>query len=128
MYQINVKSAFLHGELNEAVFIEQSQGYKKKGEEHKVYKLNKALYGLKEAPRAWYIWIEAYFIKERFERCSCDHMLFNKNRRWGKILIVILYVDDLIFTGNNESMFVKFKNSMKLEYGVFSGCGGFTKF
>ncbi|RVW51356.1 Retrovirus-related Pol polyprotein from transposon TNT 1-94 [Vitis vinifera] len=116
VYQLDVKSAFLHGELNEAVFIEQPQGYEKKGEEHKVYKLKKALYGLKQAPRAWYSRIEAYFIKEGFERCSCDHTLFIKTGDGGKILIVSLYVDDLIFTGNDESMFVKFKNSMKLEF------------
>ncbi|RVW38412.1 Retrovirus-related Pol polyprotein from transposon TNT 1-94 [Vitis vinifera] len=116
VYQLDVKSAFLHGELNEAVFIEQPQGYEKKNEEHKVYKLKKALYGLKQAPRAWYSRIEAYFIKEGFERCSCDHTLFIKTGDGGKILIVSLYVDDLIFTGNDESMFVKFKNSMKLEF------------
>ncbi|WKA06777.1 hypothetical protein VitviT2T_024661 [Vitis vinifera] len=116
VYQLDVKSAFLHGELNEAVFIEQPQGYEKKGEEHKVYKLKKALYGLKQAPRAWYSRIEAYFIKEGFERCNCDHTLFIKTGDGGKILIVSLYVDDLIFTGNDESMFVKFKNSMKLEF------------
>ncbi|RVW23482.1 Retrovirus-related Pol polyprotein from transposon TNT 1-94 [Vitis vinifera] len=96
VYQLDVKSAFLHGELNEAVFIEQPQGYEKKGEEHKVYKLKKALYGLKQAPRAWYSRIEAYFIKEGFERCSCDCTLFIKTRDGGKILIVSLYVDDLI--------------------------------
>jgi len=116
MYQLDVKSAFLHGELNEAVFVEQPQGYEKKGEEYKVYKLKKALYGLKQAPRAWYSRIEAYFIKEGFERCNCEHTLFIKRGDGGKILIVSLYVDDLIFTGNNESMFVKFKNSMKLEF------------
>uniref|UniRef100_A0A2N9FY74 Integrase catalytic domain-containing protein n=1 Tax=Fagus sylvatica TaxID=28930 RepID=A0A2N9FY74_FAGSY len=81
VFQLDVKSAFLHGELNEAVFVEQPQGYEKKGEEYKVYKLKKALYGLKQAPRAWYSRIEAYFVKEGF-----------------------------------ESMFVKFKNSMKLEF------------
>ncbi|WJZ94710.1 hypothetical protein VitviT2T_013543 [Vitis vinifera] len=99
VYQLDVKSAFLHGELNEVVFIEQPQGYEKKGEEHKVYKLKKALYGLKQAPRAWYSRIEAYFIKEGFKRCSCDHTLFIKTGNGGKILIVSLYVDDLIFTG-----------------------------
>uniref|UniRef100_A0A2N9FH80 Integrase catalytic domain-containing protein n=1 Tax=Fagus sylvatica TaxID=28930 RepID=A0A2N9FH80_FAGSY len=91
-------------------------GYEKKGEEYKVYKLKKALYGLKQAPRAWYSRIEAYFVKEGFERCSCEHTLFIKTGDGGKILIVSLYVDDLIFTGNDESMFVKFKNSMKLEF------------
>jgi hypothetical protein len=110
VYQLDVKSAFLHGELNEAVFVEQPQGYEKKGEEYKVYKLKKTLYGLKQAPR------EAYFVKEGFERCNCEHTLFIKTGNGGKILIVSLYVDDLIFTGNDESMFVKFKNSMKLEF------------
>ena len=116
VYQLDVKSAFLYGELNEAVFVEQPQGYEKKGEEYKVYKLKKALYGLKQAPRAWYSRIETYFVKEGFERCSCEHTLFIKTGDGGKILIVSLYVDDLIFTGNDESMFVKFKNSMKLEF------------
>jgi hypothetical protein len=55
-----VKSAFLHGELIENVYIEQPAGYQKEGND-KVYKLKKALYGLKQAPRAWYSKTEAYF-------------------------------------------------------------------
>ena len=54
VYQLDVKSAFLHRESNEAIFIEQPQGYEVKGEEDKVYRLKKALYELKQAPRAWY--------------------------------------------------------------------------
>lgn len=97
-------------------YIDQPQGFVKKGEEEKVYKLKKALYGLKQAPRAWFSKIEAYFMKEGFERCDFEHTLFIKSEEGGKILIVSLYVDDLIFTGNCESMFVKFKNSMKHEF------------
>jgi hypothetical protein len=52
MYQLDVKSAFLHKELDEDVYVEQPLGYEKKGEEYKVFKLKKALYGLKQAPRA----------------------------------------------------------------------------
>jgi len=63
IYQLDVKSAFLYGELNEEVFVEQPCGYVQKGHEHKVYKLKKALYGLKQAPCAWYSRIEACFIK-----------------------------------------------------------------
>ena len=63
MYQLDVKSAFLHGDLNEAVFIEQPPGYEIKGEEEKIYRLKKALYGLKQAPRAQYNKIESYFMK-----------------------------------------------------------------
>ena len=116
IYQLDVKSAFLHGELNEEVFVEQPCGYVQKGHEQKVNKLKKALYGLKQAPRAWYNHIEAYFMKEGFEKCDYEHTLFIKTRKEGKVLIVSLYVDDLIFTGNDELMFTDFKRSMKDEF------------
>ena len=90
VYQLDVKSAFLHGKLNEAVFVKQPQGYEKKGEEYKVYKLKRTLYGLKQAPCAWYNWIEAYFVKEGFERCNYEHTLFIKTGDEAKILIVSL--------------------------------------
>ena len=116
VYQLDVKSAFLHGELQEAVFIEQPQGYEVKGEEDKVYKLKKAIYGLKQAPRAWYNKIESYFEKEGFNRCPHEHTLFTKREEGGKMLLVSIYVDDLIFTGNDETMFEIFKKSMKQEF------------
>lgn len=64
IYQLDVKSAFLHGELNEEVFVAQPRGYEEKGHEHKVYKLKKALYDLKQALRAWYSCIDSYFMKD----------------------------------------------------------------
>lgn len=112
---MDVKSAFFHGELTETVYVEQPQGFVQKGSEEKVYKLHKASYGLKQAPRAWFSKIESYFIKEGFERCNFKHKLFIK-ADGGKILIVILYVDDLIFTGNCEEMFGNFKRSMQQEF------------
>ena len=116
IYQLDVKSAFLHGKLNEVVFVEQPCGYLQKGNEQKVYKLKKELYGLKQAPYAWYNRIEAYFMKEVFEKCDYEHTLFIKTSKEGKVLIISLYVDDLIFTGNDELMFTEFKNSMKHEF------------
>ena len=116
IYQLDVKSAFLHGELHEEVFVEQPCGYVQKGNEQKVYKLKKVFYGLKQAPRAWYSRIEAYFLKEGFEKCDYEHTLFIKTNKEGKVLIVSLYVDDLIFTGNDELMFIEFKHSMKHEF------------
>lgn len=60
IYQLDVKRAFLHGELKEDGYVRQPEGFIRKGEEEKVYKLRKTLYGLKQAPRAWYSRIEAY--------------------------------------------------------------------
>ena len=111
-----MKSAFLHGELNEIVHVDQPPSFVKKGEEEKVYKLKKALYGLKQAPRAWYSKIEGYFLKEGFEKCDFEHALFLKIEDEGKLLIVSLYVDDLVFTGNCEKMMIDFKESMKSEF------------
>lgn len=85
IFQLDVKSAFLHGELMEDVYVEQPLGYEKKGEEDKVYKLQKALYGLKQAPRAWFSRIETYFKKEGFQKCSSEQTLFTKVGIGGKI-------------------------------------------
>jgi len=114
--QLDVKSAFLHGELKEDVYVQQPTGFVKEGEEDKVYKLKKALYGLKQAPRACFNKIETYFVDNGFDRCLCEHTLFTKSKEEGKILIVSIYVDDLIYTGNDWSMCDEFKRSMMSEF------------
>ncbi|PRQ33949.1 putative RNA-directed DNA polymerase [Rosa chinensis] len=116
VYQLDVKSAFLHGELMEDVYVEQPKGFEKKEELNKVYKLRKALYGLKQAPRAWFSRIEAYFLREGFEKCPSEQTLFVKTNNRGKLLIVSLYVDDLIYTGNDDAMMREFKDSMMKEF------------
>ena len=95
IFQLDVKSAFLHGDLEELVFINQPPGYVKFGNVHKVYRLKKALYGLKQAPRVWYNRIEIYFLKEGFQKCPYEYTLFIKIEDGGKMLIICLYVDDL---------------------------------
>eukprot|EP00253_Pinus_taeda_P003233 PITA_03233 len=95
--QMDVKSAFLNGVLMEDVYIEQPLGYEKKGEEHKVCKLKKALYGLKQAPKAWYSRIDSYLLENGFEKCEGEPTVYIKEKD-GKLLIVVLYVDDVIFT------------------------------
>ncbi|GAU29997.1 hypothetical protein TSUD_160820 [Trifolium subterraneum] len=116
VYQLDVKSAFLHGELTENVYIAQPLGYQK-GSIDKVYKLKKALYGLKQAPRAWYSKIESYFNQEKFQKCPHEHTLFIKHVE-DKILIVSLYVDDLIYTGNDSKLFEDFKHSMQGKFAM----------
>jgi len=73
------------------------------------------LYGLKQAPRTWFSIIECYFQKEGFTRSSHDYALFI-NKREGKSILVCLYVDDLIYTGNDEDLCAKFKKSMNGEF------------
>ncbi|XP_021803314.1 uncharacterized protein LOC110747450, partial [Prunus avium] len=75
---LDVKSAFLHGNLQEEVYIDQPPAYEKKGEKEKVYRLKKALYGLKQAPRAWYSCIDAQFTKLGFYKCPFEHTLYVK--------------------------------------------------
>jgi hypothetical protein len=70
IFQLDVKSTFLHGNLEEQVFVEQPLGHIKIRNEHKVYRLNKALYGLKQAPQAWYSRIETYFFERRLSQIS----------------------------------------------------------
>eukprot|EP00253_Pinus_taeda_P030339 PITA_30339 len=115
VYQMDVKSAFLNGVLMEEVYIEQPLGYEKKGEEHKVYKLKKALYGLKIAPRAWYSRINSYLLENGFEKFEGDPTVYIKEK-YGKFLIFVLYVDDVIFTGNDVYFIENFKAVMKEEF------------
>jgi hypothetical protein len=84
IYQLDVKSSFLHGELSEDVFVEQPKVYEQKEGGHKVYKLHKALYGLKQAPQAWFSCIKAHFTHERFQKCISEQTLFVKQISRGK--------------------------------------------
>lgn len=116
IFQLDVKSAFLHGVLAADVYIEQPKGYEVEGKEDKVYKLYKALYGLKQAPRAWFRRLEEYFVKEGFEKSQNEETLFIKTNERGNFLFVSVYVDDLIYTGDDISLMREFKLSMKKEF------------
>ncbi|KAK9927639.1 hypothetical protein M0R45_024815 [Rubus argutus] len=87
-----------------------------KGEEQKVYKLKKALYGLKQAPRAWYGEIDSYFSERGFQRSQNEPALYTKIEGKSDILIVSLYVDDLVITGNCVRLITEFKSDMKKKY------------
>ena len=115
VFQMDVKSAFLNGVLKEEVYVEQPPGYEVKGEEHKVFRLKRSLYGLKQAPRAWYSRIDSYLMRNGFSKSDGEPTLYIKASN-GKVLIVVLYVDDLIFTGNDKALIVEFKEAMKSEF------------
>ena len=77
IFQLDMKSAFLQGELQDLVYVDQPLRYVHQGKENIVYKLRNALYGLKQAPRAWYSRIAAYFSSSGFHQCPYEHTLLN---------------------------------------------------
>lgn len=97
VHHLDVKTAFLHGELKEEVYVLQPEGFEIKGSEEKVYKLTKALYGLKQAPRAWNDKLNQILRELKFTRCSKELSVYQR-RRGEHLLIVAVYVDDLLVT------------------------------
>lgn len=111
VHHLDVKSAFLNGELKEEVFVSQPEGFEKPGKEHMVYRLSKALYGLRQAPRAWYSKLRKCLENMGLVRCPYEHAVYTK-REAGEVLIVAVYVDDLLVTGTNEVVTAEFKKQM----------------
>lgn len=116
IYQLDVKSAFLNGVLEEEVYAQQLEGFINEGEENKVYRLKKALYGLKQAPRAWNTHIDGYLHQNGFTKCPYEHAVYMKKNHHGEFLIICLYIDDLLYTRNSSEMFKEFKQSMFKEF------------
>eukprot|EP00253_Pinus_taeda_P001630 PITA_01630 len=112
VHQMDVKTAFLNEDLKENVFMSQPEGFVVKGYEHKVCKLVKSLYGLKQAPRAWYEKLSKHLLKLNFKHYDLDDAtLFIKV---GKIVVyLVVYVDDLLMIGNNESYTASIKKELR---------------
>ncbi|GJS56072.1 retrovirus-related pol polyprotein from transposon TNT 1-94, partial [Tanacetum coccineum] len=128
IYQMDVKTAFLNGNLREEVYVSQPDGFVDPDKPNYVYKLKKALYGLKQAPRAWYDMLSSFLISNDFSKGSVDPTLFI--RREGKeLLLVQIYVDDIIFAASTPElcdlfakiMCSKFKMSMIGKISFFLG-------
>ena len=113
IYQFDVKSAFLNGELKEEVYVTQPPGFEDKTKMGQVLRLNKALYGLKQAPRAWYSKINEFFHNNGFERSPHEPTLYIKKQGMNDLLIVSLYVDDMIYTSSSPQLIHDFQVSMK---------------
>ncbi|KAK8948569.1 hypothetical protein KSP39_PZI005174 [Platanthera zijinensis] len=115
IYQLDIKSAFLNGEIEEDIYVEQPRGYEIQGEEDKVYKLLKALYGLKQSAKAWNGNIDEYLISKGFIKTKHDPSLYLK-QIGNDVIYVCIYVDDLIVTGTNTTMIKVFKSEMEGKY------------
>ena len=113
LFQMDVKSAFLNGFINEEVYVDQPPGFVDHVHPDFVFKLDKALYGLKQAPRAWYERLSSFLILNDFVKGKVDTTLFTKHVD-NDILIVQIYVDDIIFGSTNELYARSLKRSCNL--------------
>ena len=115
MHQMDVKTAFLNGDLEEDIYMDQPKGFVQRGHEHLVCKLKKSLYGLKQASRAWYQKIDATLAQLGFERSIADHSLYFAQEE-ADVMIVLVYVDDLIILSSNMKAMVVLKSKLEEEY------------
>ena len=115
IHQLDVKSAFLNGMLEEEVFVDQRKGFVKLGNESKVCLLKKALYGLKQVPRAWYIRVYDYFLSLGFKRSLSEPTLYVRSAN-NELLIVSLYVDALLVTSSCKNQIGQFRLQMMEEF------------
>ncbi|GJV96203.1 putative ribonuclease H-like domain-containing protein [Tanacetum coccineum] len=119
VYQMDVKSAFLYGTIKEEVYVCQPPSFEDPQFLDKVYKVEKALYGLHQAPRAWYETLSTYLIENGFRRGTIDKTLFIKKDK-GDILLVQVYVDDIIFGSTKKSLCDEFKGLMHKRFQMSS--------
>lgn len=115
VHHLDVKTAFLNGDIKEDVYVAQPEGFEKQGQEHLVYKLAKALYGLRQAPRAWYAKLNACLLELGFVRCPYEHAVYTRKEGADK-LVVAVYVDDLLITGTSIGVIEEFKSQMKARF------------
>ncbi|KAK9059981.1 hypothetical protein SSX86_020685 [Deinandra increscens subsp. villosa] len=115
VFHLDVKAAFLHGELQEVVYVKQPQGSIKKGSERKVYRLSKALYGLKQAPRAWNLKLNQVLKGLGFKRCQLEQAVYTR-KTGNSMLIIAVYVDDLLVAGTDQKEVDQFKRQMQVNF------------
>ncbi|KAL2238000.1 UNVERIFIED_CONTAM: Retrovirus-related Pol polyprotein from transposon TNT 1-94 [Sesamum indicum] len=113
LQQMDVKTAFLHGDLEEEIYMVQPEGYN--GDDQQVCRLKKSLYGLKQAPRQWYRKFDNFMLEIDFSRCNADHCCHVK--RFDEFFIILfLYVDDMLIAGSNVKEINRLKNQLSRKF------------
>jgi hypothetical protein len=115
LYQMDVKSTFPNGVIQEEVYVRQPPGFESPKYPDRVYKLSKALYGLKKAPQAWYARLKTFLLEHGYVMGSVDKTLFTLNHGTDFLLIQI-YVDDIIFGGSSHTLMSRFQEMMESEF------------
>ena len=118
LHQLDVKNAFLNGDLEEEVYMDIPAGLETTSNFNKVCRLRKSLYGLKQSPRAWFERFTKVVKRYGFVQCQSDHTLFVKHFPEGKLAIIIVYVDDIILTGDHEEKIDLLKKLLTKEFEI----------
>jgi ATP-binding cassette subfamily B (MDR/TAP) protein 1 len=109
--QLDVKTTFLHGNLEEDIYMQQLEGFAIQGKENQVCKLKKSLYGLKQAPRQWYKKFDNFMCSSGYTRCQADHCCYVKHFD-NSYIILLLYVDDMLIAGSSIEEIDKLKQQL----------------
>ncbi|GJX15761.1 retrovirus-related pol polyprotein from transposon TNT 1-94, partial [Tanacetum coccineum] len=115
IYQMDVKTAFLNGELREVVYVSQSEGFTDQDNPNHVYMLKKALYSLKQATRVWYDMLSSFLLSQEFFKGAVDPTLFTR-KAGCDILLVQIYVDDIIFASTDPAKYDEFAKIMTSKF------------
>ncbi len=115
LHQMDVNNLFFHGDLQEEVYMEQPLHYVDQTRPDLVYRLKTNLYGLKQAPRAWSNKIGQYLVTSGFQTFNVDFSIYVKKTDHG-IIVIIIYVDDLIITGDSDGDIFDFKKLLKQKF------------
>jgi hypothetical protein len=113
--QMDVKTTFLHGDLEEEIYMKQSEGFVVKGKKVLVCKLKKSLYVLKQSPRMWYQKFNTYILGLGFVRSRVDHCVYSK-QVGNHFIYVALYVDDMLLVGNNMDVIKEVKSQLSSKF------------
>ncbi|KAE8732732.1 hypothetical protein F3Y22_tig00001750pilonHSYRG00022 [Hibiscus syriacus] len=114
--QMDVKTAFLHGDLEEQIYMRQPEGFTQPGNEHLVCRLKKSLYGLKQSLRQWYKRFDSYMIKIGYNRCEYDCCVYVKSLDDGSFIFLLLYVDDMLIAAKNMDDVIGLKTLLSQEF------------
>ncbi|KAG7543347.1 Reverse transcriptase RNA-dependent DNA polymerase [Arabidopsis thaliana x Arabidopsis arenosa] len=117
LWQMDVKNAFLQGELEEEVYMKPPPGLEDHNALGKVFKLKKAIYGLKQSPRAWYHKLSTTLLERGFKKSEADNTLFTLPSKEG-IVVILVYVDDIIISGNDKVGIQETKTFLKSVFDI----------
>ena len=116
--QLDVKTTFLHGDLEEVIYLQQPERFEVKGKENLVYKLKKSLYGLKQAPRQWYKKFDSFMMSHGYNRTTSDHYVFTRKFFDDDFIILILYVDDMLIIVHDSSKIDRLKRELSKSFAM----------